>query len=336
MPILCHSDLDGFVSALAVMAMHPITPKRVHHYSYASYRDDQWKKLLGGDNYGSKASLVADTEDVWFVDLSLREGELEWARKKQKPSVWHWVDHHTTSKDFQKPEEVFNHVELILEEGYCAADILFNTYLETGARPHPTLAVWVALAHDRDLWIREHAALTLELTMLLRIKGFQKGGWAEILEMAKIVQPATMALKLRYEFEGEMKKYESSLKASNETAKVSEIAGIPVKLCYSSEAGYASDISEKLYETGDEVIIILHVMGDGIVTCLRTRRDDVNLADMAQSLFDGGGHPKASGGRLNAKHIQGGYIAIGRDIKSFLEQSAPTLENTKKAATKKG
>ncbi len=328
MPILTHSDLDGFVSALGVMSMYNIAPNRVYHYSYASYRDDQWKRLL--DYQLSPTALAGDLEEVWFTDLSLRDGELDWVRTKQKRSLWHWIDHHKSSADFSAPEDVFDHVELILEEDFCAADILFNMYQETGNRPHPTLAVWTALAHDRDLWIREHAQLTLELTMLLRIKGFEKGGWADLLELAKITQPATLLVKLRDEWAGEMKKYESSLKAAGMTAQVSEVAGVPIKLCYGSEVGYASDISEMLYESGDEVIIMLHVLGDGVVANLRTKRDDVDMADMAAALFSGGGHPQAAGGRLNERHIRGGYIAINRSIKDFLEPPAPESEPPKK------
>ena len=326
MPIITHGDLDGFVSALIVMGISNITPDRVHNFSYASYRDEQWQRLLGYQIQASR-SLASDTQDVWFTDLSLRPGELDWARGKQKRSLWHWVDHHVSSKDFD-PDGVFHETDLQTDVNKCAADILWDRYGDQLHKSYPELEVWVRVAHDRDLWIRNDALLGLQLTLLIQKASFEKS-WKSLLAQAQKVSPKTLLVLTPHLWKDEMGRYESSVQTAKTTAYTAKAGDIP--LVISHITGYGSDVSETLYDNGDEIVVLIHTMREGLVVNLRTRREDVDLSLLAKEVFSGGGHKQAAGGRLSEKHLRGGYIAITRDIVTFLK---PMI--AKKVTTRKG
>ncbi len=324
MPIITHSDLDGVASALVVMELTGITSNRVHHFSYANYRDEQWEKLLG---YQLKLSrkMMDDVEDVWFVDMSLRPGELEWARGKQTRGHWHWVDHHISSKDFD-PDGIFDDVHLQID-GVCAADILYKMYEDGGGRYNPILESWVVAAHDRDLWIREDPELGLKLTLLIYRAVLTKSSWQNMLANAQVATPRLLLNIHNDMWEAGYEDYLSSVRIAQATAQTVKVGRYPVRLCYAN--GNPSDVAEEVYETGKEIIGMIQIHRDGLGINLRTRRKDISMAEIAKALFEGGGHDQAAGGSLDEKHIRGGYIAIQRSLRSILAPAKSKDTGTK-------
>lgn len=315
MPIVTHGDLDGLVSALVVMEVYNIIPSAVRHYSYSPKRDEWWREWLGYQIKPIK-TMTGNVEDVWFTDISLRPGELEWARGKRKRGIWRWVDHHKSSEEFD-PDGIFDEVYLEFLDEVCAADMLWRM-MDFG-KPLPVLASWVEAAHDRDLWIREHPELSLRLDMMVKSQGRERK-WEETLVAATHYSPRELVLLHPEWWKPEMKLYENSIKlalATKQTFPLELTARkkLPVGVCYIS--GFASDVCEEVYGSDKEVLVMIHPLTDVIVVNLRTRRDDVDLAELAK-VFGGGGHYHAAGGRLNEKQIRGGYTAIIRDIRSWL------------------
>lgn len=309
--IVTHSDLDGFVSALAVMHMG-IGPTRVAFFNYEEDRDTQWELLLASELEPQK-QLITSVEDVWFTDLSLMPGELEWARDKRKRNRWHWVDHQA-SEQFD-PEGIFDEVLLDTSGERCAADIIWDARFKDDRRGIPVLEAWVRAAHDRDLWINEDHVLNLGLDMI--VKTAINNDPVTVLSEALGFTPQEI-VKLRTPvIRAEMLKYEQSCRLAENTLERVTIEKIPVILCYVS--GFASDVGETLYKSGREILAMVNVAGDRVNVAFRTGRADINLGELAQ-FFEGGGHPQAAGGRMLEKHLRGGYTAIKRDIQRFLKK----------------
>lgn len=168
--IITHGDLDGLVSALVTMEISGQEPNDVHFFSYEPDRDEKWNSLL----VHHKSSFQMSHDDVWFVDISLRPGELEHAMGlPHKASKWHWVDHHKSSMDFINADEIFDEVLLVTDGSVCAADMLWETYCNlqpVGKDPDLDnhLGSWVEVAHDRDLWINKNNERNIKLDMILK------------------------------------------------------------------------------------------------------------------------------------------------------------------------
>lgn len=337
MPIITHGDLDGFVSALLCMKMFSIPPKRIYTSSYSPDRDEFWKKILS-DGIGRSGHLRSNTEVIWFLDMGLRKGELEWARNKHKQAFWHWVDHHQTSEQYD-PDGIFHETYVTTDGSVCASDIMWDLY-KGMRKADASVECWVEAAHDRDLWINKNRERNVKLDMVIKAAVREKNGFRNLLDQVWVNEYSpTDILLIRSDVWSEsMKEFKKSVEMAQKSAEVSTIravqakVGYPVKICYCAQ--YASDVAEELYETGDEIIVMIQLIGTDVVVSLRTKRDDVNIADLCEAVFSGGGHPQAGGGRLNEKHMRGGYIAIVRDIKKFLG-IVPQPKSTPKKRVKK-
>ena len=328
--IITHGDLDGLASALVAMEISGQGPQDIHFFSYEPDRDEKWKGLL------HIAGEIWDINDVWFVDMSLRPGELEHARLPHKASKWHWVDHHKSSLEFN-PEGIFDEVYLKTEGDECAADILWTQHLirciEQSNSTRMNLKQWVEVAHDRDLWINEHRERNLKLDMIL--KGcLRRRDEQSLLRDCQERSPDMIIYGYSGDWKAGMKAFENSCKtarttstmvtrrkvlpcsAGNNTAThVSPNA--PIVIAWIT--GQGSDVADTLYKTGDEIIAMLQLFPENIGISFRTQRDDVDLSQVAKA-FGGGGHPQAAGGKLEHRHLMEGYRSIVADIVNILKE----------------
>lgn len=336
MPIIAHEDLDGFVSALLATEIGVIVPSRVYTFSYSPTRDEQWKELLWYQ-VESKRSLVDDIEDVWFVDISLRKDELAWAKGYEKKGIWHWVDHHKASEDFN-PKGIFHDAEVDLSGNVCAADLLWKRYLQSTLNPNMLLKRWVNLAHYRDLWTMKSHKLCQKLDMIVKSMS-RTNTWELLLQEAKYTSPEKLVEIRQDLWITGMAEFEVSCKLAKNTAYQEEIGGYPFILCYTSSQ--ESDVSMTLYgEKKNEVICMIVTRHDSVGVSLRTLREDIDLNTLAKVVFNGGGHAQAAGGRLSESQLMGGYTAIIGDISDYIYQerrrmTAPKEEVPKKAPVKK-
>lgn len=196
--IITHGDLDGLVSALVAMEISGQKPNDVHFFSYEPDRDEKWNTLL----VHHKSSFQMSDDNVWFVNISLRPGELEHARLPHKASKWHWVDHHKSSLEFN-PEGIFDKVYLDTSGEKCAADILMGMVWDRHecVELNPSilfLQEWVDIAHDRDLWINEHRERNLKLDMILKAH-LGRGRGRELLMYCLTAKPDDIIQQLAFE-----------------------------------------------------------------------------------------------------------------------------------------
>lgn len=323
--IITHGDLDGLVSALVAMEISGQEPNDVHFFSYEPDRDEKWSSLL----VHHESSFQMSHEDVWFVDISLRPGELEHARLPHKSSEWHWIDHHKSSLDFD-PDGIFDEVLLIAEElpspntntSVCAADILWETYCNlqpAGKDPDLDnhLGSWVEVAHDRDLWINKNNERNIKLDMILKAH-LKRGRERELLGYCQTAMWPAIIDQFQPYWQDGMKAFENSCKTAQNTSTVVIRAippNIPVSIAWIT--GQGSDVADTLYETGDEIIVMLQLFPENVAISFRTKRDDIDLSQIARA-FGGGGHPKAAGGKLDHRHLMEGYSTIIAEIGNVL------------------
>lgn len=332
LPLVTHgNDLDGLVSAMIWYELKRMSGNRelvnnIFVFSYGSDRDEKWKELL--EKWVTPTGrAIENNEEIWFTDISLRPGELDWVRPLNQRSRWIWVDHHISSDGFDTTD-IFHEVYLKTDGSVCAADLMYELFKKAQIH-NPNIKPWVELAHDRDLWIRKDPELALKLDLVVKANTHPEK-FRDMVVTALTCTPEQYIAGVGQELvEEQMGYYRSSVELAQSTANRSTVAGKPVITCYTT--GYESDVCEELYDTGEEIVVMIHPVRGTLIVGLRTKRTDVNLADMAKVVFNGGGHKQASGGRLDEKQIRGGYIAIVRTIKAYLEDEYGKVQGNGKA-----
>lgn len=298
--IITHGDIDGLVSALVAMEISDQKPNDIHFFSYESDRDEKWKELYDCD------------KETWFVDISLRQGELEWVRNANK-AKWIWADHHKSSLEFD-PNGIFDEVYLETEGDECAADILWTQLLirciEQSKPTRMNLKEWVEVAHDRDLWINENSERNIKLDMILKAH-LRRGSTINLLKRCQIYNLGTIISDHTSDWQTGMKAFENSVSTANVTRVCSRDIDPEVITCWIT--GQGSDVADTLYVTGNEIIVMLQLFPENVGISFRTKRNDVDLSQVAKA-FGGGGHPQAAGGKLEHQHLMEGYSSIVADI----------------------
>ena len=319
MCLITHGDLDGLVSAMIWYELKRMSGNRelvnsIFVFSYGVDRDEKWRELLE-EMTTPTGRAIENNEEIWFTDISLRPGELDWVRPLNQRSRWIWVDHHISSEEFDVTD-IFHEVYLKYDGSVCAADLMYELFKKAQIH-NPNIEPWVKVAHDRDLWIRKDPELALKLDLVVKANTHLEK-FRDLVVKALTCTPEQYIAGVGKELvEEQMGYYRSSVELAQNTLNRSTIAGKPVIMCYTT--GFESDVAEELYKSGKEIAIMIHPVGGALTVGLRTKRTDVDLADMAKMVFSGGGHKQASGGKLDEKQTKGGYIAITRSIKSYLE-----------------
>ena len=323
MCVITHNDLDGIVSAYFIrqFAINDTESPSVPEVITVSYKDDRDKmfKSLLDDRIIKRGMKTAPKGPVYFTDLSLTPGELEWARGKKKSSKWYWFDHHLSSLEFD-PEGIFDEVFLDTEGEHCAADIVYDwlTY-EQGydSEQLAPLAEWRYFAHDRDLWINQARELNMKLDSVVR-QAIYKG---KLDSLFKVMQKGAEEVLQRFRSEWEYmeKRYHKSVElAANTSAYYPHInTEYPIVVAYVS--GNSSDVADTLYRSNTDIIAMIDIIPPNVILSLRSKRDDVDLSKVAKA-FNGGGHLHAAGGKLDGDNLVGGYQHIVEKIWSILEE----------------
>lgn len=272
--VIAHKDTDGGVAARVLRVL--LGEEDIHFFDYSDTRDAEWQQLLNGYE-----------EDVYFTDLSLNPGELEWARKG-KPGKWVWIDHHQ-DKGFD-PEGVFDDTLVDAEGDFCGAELTY-TYLKGD---DSALEEWLQYAHDRDFLTKQNWEIVFPLSLLSRVDvstiALADGSPEEVLEQFEDVWRPSLEV------------YEEQLQGAKENGKLFD-GPVPVFVAFSN-ADFDSDIADQLVEDGvcDAEIIVVMVEEspeeEQAKVGLYTKGEDVDLSKIADEVFGGGGHKKASGGKI--------------------------------------
>ena len=294
------------VSAWFAMKVLNQKPKDVKVFGYAFGRDDDWKKVLM--NYFVNDKYVPMKDEVCFTDLSFNDGELDWARNKEKTSKWIWVDHHYSSVKFPA-DEIFDEVRKDPSEDVCAGDLAFDWFSEFNEVEDVHIE-WRDAAHDRDLWINSNRELGMKMEMVIKGVIWERNHEAFIRNMDKGID--WILNKYDDLCKRGLRKYDKSCQLANNTMFVDNYKSFKVIVSYVD--GSPSDVADTLYTSNNDIIALINMYTPNMILNLRARRDDVDLSKIAKECFSGGGHKKAAGGKLNKYQLAGGSSGIADTI----------------------
>jgi oligoribonuclease NrnB/cAMP/cGMP phosphodiesterase (DHH superfamily) len=297
--IVTHYDLDGFVCALCLLEAFNIPTKRVRFVSYGTRRAG----IIESGLQQSKAEVL------YLCDIGLSQEELgdAWA---MDPAVYRVLfDHHegTGLLDLS----AFHEAYVDRSGDACSSDLVLE-YLRrrVPTRVAPKLMRWVAIAHDRDLWLNENREVGRRVTWLLKERIHER------LDVAILTpSPEDFLWKLEGQWKRGETLFHDAVACAQNTACVFDDAPVPIKIAYVKRD--TSDVADELQE-GGQLIVLLNVFGQHVGVSLRTDRDDVNAADIARRCFGGGGHRLAASGFASSDHLLGGYRALRDDIVAAL------------------
>lgn len=307
--IITHNDLDGITSAFFWKLAYGIKADNIFTINYSENRDSEIKNLILG---------ISPPPMVMISDLSFGMGELEWARGIDK-DYWVWFDHHQTSLEFSTfATDIFN--AIYIKTDRCAAEIVWNCVMEDRPEVLDGMEEWVKIARDRDLWINSNRTIGMKLNMVVGKCAYQGALGNLFIVMEKGID---FVLKEYRDFwMNGMANYHKSRELALRMKRRYEVpfstGCFPIVVSYVGSS--ISDVADAMYEDGNEVIALINRIPPNMVINLRTKRDDIDLSLLANSMFNGGGHKKAAGGKLTVDMLVDGYSGILNQIREGISK----------------
>jgi len=283
------ADLDGVASAVLaaefVMSRHGIPPEKV---IFADYEDAKT----------AIARAAIDADELWILDLSIREPNIaEFFKHIPRESVFYF-DHHNSSVPTVEAWDSAASIYFDDSGNYCTADLLYEAAGNVAPRfaKTPVYDQLVAATHSRDLWVndvREGALLTDAIAIL--------GAQAVYQEL--IEQPSSA-------FETKFPKLfqEAVIIADNQREAAMAMANntkmsIPVKpgcnLVYAITTGYQSEVGHMILQQYPGSYAIMFNLSNltGSIRCDKdtAAANGIGANNIASLFAGGGGHPYAAG-----------------------------------------
>lgn len=283
------ADLDGVASAVLatefVMARHGVPPDKV---IFADYEDA--KTCI--------ARAAIDADELWILDLSIREPNIaEFFRHIPRESVFYF-DHHNSSVPTVEAWEGKASLYFDDSGNYCTADLLYEAASQVAPSfiKNPVYDQIVAATHSRDLWVndvREGALLTDAIAILGAGSVYQ-----ELVE-----QPSSS-------FESKFPRLfqEAVVIADGQRAAAMSMANntkmvVPVKdgcnLVYAITTGYQSEVGHMILQQHPGSYAIMFNLSNltGSIRCDNetAKEHGIGANNIASLFVGGGGHPYAAG-----------------------------------------
>lgn len=283
------ADLDGVASAVLatefVMAKYGHPPDKV---LFADY--DDVKTVI--------ARAAIDADELWILDLSIRESNIaEFFRHIPKQSVFYF-DHHASSIPVIEAWDAVASIYFDDSGNYCTADLLYEAAKDVvpNFAKNPASDQLVAATHSRDLWINDVHEGAL-LTDAIAVLGAQ-AVYQEIVEQPVSVFESKFPRIFQEAVVIAEKQRSDAITMATNTKMV-----IPVKdgcnLIYAITTGCQSEIGDMFLNEDPGSYAILFNLGK-LTGSVRCKKEIIQVhgvgANTIASLFvGGGGHPVAAG-----------------------------------------
>jgi len=312
--IYCSEQLDG-IAAAAIL------------YRYAQLKNAKIK--LGGFlDYAKIDQTLHEMQklqgDLLFIlDFSPEQiSELDHKLKQisAKNKIAYWNCHHPY--DEQTISTMMKYVHSLdfsgtqkntskKEERLCSAEMTCHKFL-----PNDSVATTLAtLAHDIEFWIRQNEN-AIKLTDLIQ-SGFDKKELIRILSRGVFWSDSFDKIRQEY--------LEKKTKALNDLMKT-----LSIKKYVNTHFGFvlsptiitSADAGQKMLDSHSSIDVAVVLFRNGKISFRRREGLDLDLSKIAQ-LFDGGGHPYASGGKIlesksiSLENIEKIHFLIDRRLKNF-------------------
>jgi len=299
--IVTHYDLDGFVCALCLVEAFHLPTNRVRFLSYGVRRATTIETAL--------RQTKADT--LFLCDIGLNEDELDapWMTDSHLHRLL--FDHHETT--YRLDLSRFQEAYVDISGKACSSDLVLD-YLRRRVPTRVTskLQRWVAIAHDRDLWINKDRETGRRISWLLKERILER------LETAILTpSPDEFLRKLQGQWKRGETLFEDALICAKNTSVLYTDTPIPIKIAFVKRD--TSDVADELQE-GGQIVVLLNVFGQHVGVSLRTDCEHVNVEEIARRCFNGGGHKGAASGFASKRHLTGGFDAVKEDVAAALRE----------------
>jgi oligoribonuclease NrnB/cAMP/cGMP phosphodiesterase (DHH superfamily) len=294
-----HTDFDGVGCAVISMLSYGKENVDVEYCDY--------------DNIDNKVSYFLDNPDgvyskVLITDISVNEDVAKRIQLEHddQPNVFQLLDHHNTAKWLNKYDWafVYSQYEDKQEERIAltsGTSILFN-YLNNSMDIPDGLADFAEQARRYDTWEWDNiygAILPKELNDYLYMVGRDKFIKTMISSITtnnsnEETYFDVTARSLLNQRNKEIKEY---IRIKNKQLKIIPVAENEyIGFCFAEQ--HVSELGNELCKMNPDIKYVMILdMGTEKVS-FRTIRDDIDLGQIAKA-YNGGGHPKASGGKIS-------------------------------------
>lgn len=299
--VVTHYDLDGFVCGLCLAEAYDLTGSHIRFVSYGAPRD----RIIDA------ALRETEADAVYVCDIGLDQHDIQ-ARWAQDDGLYRVLfDHHDSTGDLDT--SVFDECHTDTTGTLCSSDLVYN-YLKPSMPAYMAekLKHWVALAHDRDLWVNTDRQLGQRVSWLLKDRIHQR------LETALATSsPGEFLRRLNGKWQRGEDLFRDAVICAQNTACLFDGPPVPIKVAYVKRD--TSDVAEELQD-GGQVVVLLNLFGQDVGVSLRTDRDDIDVSKIAQRCFGGGGHRMAASGFAKTNHLVGGFQAVRDGVAAVVEE----------------
>lgn len=298
-----HGDLDGVVSALAVMWYHPDADIEVMSSTVNRFRSDYTQWLLH--------HKPSDYDKIYVTDLDVAEDA-----DLIDEDNFVIIDHHSTHDENQNYQHATAHIEVYSSAARLCYDIFKEQ--DPGFQLTNEQKMLIVLADDHD----SHNNEVPESRKLNSIFWETQKGFDVFLDIYydgfKGFTPAQDAM-----FRISEQKLESVL--SNLTYFVGKEIPIGKHKCFIISTfadSHINDVADHIIETyGADVAIIVNT-GSEHVSFRRSEDSLVHLGRLAELIAEGGGHAAAAGGKITPRFLEFTKLLKPRKRIKKVEQDA--------------
>ena len=286
------SDLDGVYSAAIGLIRYPQA-----RIVFLNYSKDSFMKMRNFIETGidsNKESLVVITDlglnaDSTLIDLCKDTFSL--AGKNNSRVLW--IDHHPWSE--QTVKEIQPYAELVLQSNgsKCAADLIYEKFL----LGHPIAEKLASLAHAMDYFIFDQ--FLTPTSELIRYYHTFPDRYHRLINLArKSSQGILWDVQMQKEYSEFVLLRDEAKEHAFSSINFLETDTIKTVLVRTSPYIQNSLFSEEVFKrTGADLVIFYG--GDGRVS-IRRNTNEISCNQIANGLFEGGGHPFAAGAMLRS------------------------------------
>jgi oligoribonuclease NrnB/cAMP/cGMP phosphodiesterase (DHH superfamily) len=246
---------------------------------------------------------IAKDQPVVLADVSVRED----AYAAEAERVVALIDHHQSALGLSGMPRV--HIDL----SHAASTLLYQWLTTTGRLPpDPHWERLLAPVEDHDLWRPEHRE-GQDLNRLLHTLGWE---WFRDKYRDGFV-PLTAAERER--LEAVVREEEAFVRRHLERAEHFTAGHHPMAVVVLDSEGAVNEVAHELLTAGAHAAIL--VKPDGRLSVRST--DALDAARLMEAGFQGGGHPRAAGGRLAEDARANAVEWITRRTREVIDQATP-------------
>lgn len=328
--VYCSEQLDGIAAAAILFRYARLKKAKIRLAGFLNYQNIE-EKFREMSNLKEDLIFILDFPPEQIQNL---EEKFKQISKNNKVAYWnchhpydastisimmkyiHSLDFSGTLKNSTKRTENqrFSGAQkssafLAKESKLCSADLTCNKFL-----PNDSVAIKLKImAHDIEFWIRKNPT-AIKLADLIQ-SGFSKKELVDILSKGVFWSERFEKIKEEY-----LQKKTRALNDLMKNLVIKKYVDLRFGFALSSSILSTADAGQKMLDNHTAIDVSIILFRNGKISFRRKDNIDIDLSKIGE-LFDGGGHPYASGGRIqkniSSENLDKIIFLIDRKLKDF-------------------